>query len=434
MALLAWGVAAADTVTTTFEPPTFHVGSVNGQDGWHSAAPGDIPALPNGYDQEVVGVSGIPGFGTQSLRHSNGYNEPTGEFQFQTYSRPTAQPAGETQPNTEFIGDFSFISADLAAQQPGLFMTISPDNNTGGRMSAVRLVDEADGIRAIIFDTPDETGGFQAYDAGLYRRDQVHRVRFWMKFVPGPNNDIVRIFIDGTDIGKKLGVCFTTWENFYRAVQSPVPVTNSIQFRAAGGEVPSLVGHGFLFDNVTTTTANGPGPAGCGSDGDGDGPPPDEIDVDKTTATRVAHPGDLITYRITVRNRGDEPVRRLRACDRVPRALRFVRATRRLQRAAGGRLCLTIRLLRPGHRRVFLATFRLRADVTADTVTNGAAADTPVVSEPQSPDAAGNPSPFPSGSQPRRRRLGRDSRTIGVLSEQAQSCPAAVSPRAHAAC
>ncbi|HET8952753.1 MAG TPA: DUF11 domain-containing protein [Solirubrobacteraceae bacterium] len=433
MALLAWGVAAADTVTTTFEPPTFHPGSVNGQDGWHSAGPSDIPALPHGYDQEVVPVSGIPGFGTQSLRHSNGYNEPTGEFLFQTYSRPTAQPAGESQPNTEFVGDFSFISTIPAAQQPGLFMTISPDNSTGGRMSAVRLVDEVDGIRAIVFDTPDETGAFEAYDAGLYRRDQVHRVRFWMKFVPGPDNDIVRIFIDGTDIGQKLGVCFTTWENFYRRVQLvPVPVTNSIQFRASGGEVPALVGHGFLFDNVTTTTANGPGPAGC-PDGGGV-TPPDDIDVDKTTATRVARPGDLVTYRITVRNRGDAPAHRLRLCDRVPRALRFVRATRRLQRASGGRLCLTIRLLRPGHRRVFLATFRLRADVTADTVTNGAAAEVPVETAPQSPDAAGDPSPFPPAGQPRRRRVGRDSRTIGVLSEQATSCPAAVSPRAHAAC
>ena len=432
LALLAYGVAQADTVTTDFEPPTFHPGSVNGQDGWHSATGSDIPALPNGYDQAVVGVSGIPGFGTQSLRHSNGYNEPTGEFLFQTYSKPTAQPAGETQPNTEYSGQFSFITTSPTAQQPGLYMTISPDNSTGGRMSGVRLIDEADGIRAIIFDTPDEaTGDFEAYDAGLYRRDQVHTVRFWIKFVPGPDNDIVRIFIDGTDIGQKLGVCLTSWENFYRAVQRvPVPVTNSIEFRAAGGEVPALVGHGFLFDNVTNTTANGTGPAGCPTGG-GEVPP---VDIDKTTPTRVAQPGDLVTYRITVRNRGDAPAHRLRVCDRVPRALRFVRATRRLNRAAGRRLCLTIRLLRPGQRRTFRATVRLRAGVTADTVTNGATADTPDVSAPQSPDAAGDPSPFPPSGQPRRRRLGRDSRTIGVLSEQAQSCPAAVNPHAHAAC
>ena len=41
-----------------------------------------------------------------------------------------------------------------------------------------------------------------------------------------------------------------------------------------------------------------------------------------------------------------------------------------------------IRLLRPGQRKTFRATFRLRANVTADTVTNGASVDTPTGSAP----------------------------------------------------
>ena len=41
MALLPCGVAVADTVTTDFEPSSgFTTGSVDGQVGWHSAAPG----------------------------------------------------------------------------------------------------------------------------------------------------------------------------------------------------------------------------------------------------------------------------------------------------------------------------------------------------------------------------------------------------------
>ena len=417
MALLACGVAVADTVTTTFDG--FNFGTVNGQAGWHSAIPGDVPALPLGYDQAVVGVSGIPGFGTRSLRHSNAFNEPTGEFQFQTYSSSTAQSAGENEPNTEYTGEFSFISSKPTAQQPGLFMTISPDNSTGGRMSAVRLIDGDDGIRALIFDTPTPTGLFEAYDAGLYSRDAVHTVKFWIKFVPGENNDIVRIYIDGKDIGNQLGVCFTTWENFYRATQQAVPVTNSIQFRAAGGEIPALVGGGFLFDNVTNTTANGRGPLGCGEE-----PPPIIV---KTTRTRFAQPGDLITYRISVRNRGHAPIRRLRACDRPPRALRFVRATRQLHRAARHRLCLTIRLLRPGHRKTFLATFRLRANVRADTVTNGGSVDIPTGSgpSPSLPESAVIP-------KPRRRVLGTVIATVGV--RRPGACEAALNPRAHAAC
>ena len=46
MALLACGVAVADTVTTDFDRST--LGTVNGQDGWKSAVPGNIPSLPNG--------------------------------------------------------------------------------------------------------------------------------------------------------------------------------------------------------------------------------------------------------------------------------------------------------------------------------------------------------------------------------------------------
>jgi uncharacterized repeat protein (TIGR01451 family) len=374
------GVAAADTVTTTFEPPTFKLGTVNGQDGWHSAVPGNVPALPNGYDQAVVS-STVPGFGAQSLRHSNAYSENTGEFEFQTYSRSNAVNAGEALPNTEFVGKFQFTSTSPALQDK-LKMTISPDNGHGGRMSYVGLTDTAAGIAATIFDTPKADGEFKGYPAGIYSRTGVHTVTFLIQLVPGPGNDIVHIVIDGVDIGNQLGVCLTTWENFYRATKQAVPVTNSLQFRSAnaGGDpglvIPGLVGGGYLFDNVSTDTtpAEGAVPA-CGEE-----PPP--IVIDKTTETRSARPGGLVTYRISVRNRGDAPVRGLRACDRAPRALRFVRSTARLQPAAGHRLCLTTGLLRPGQRQTFRATFRLRANVTAGTVTNGASLDIPTGSAP----------------------------------------------------
>ena len=120
-ALSGSGVAVADSVTTNFEPTTFRTASVNGQDGWTSAKPGDIPALPFGYDQEVVANSDAPPeFGSQSLRHSNAYNEPTGEFFYQTYSKRTAVAAGENAANTEYTAEFSFISKTPTAQQTGL--------------------------------------------------------------------------------------------------------------------------------------------------------------------------------------------------------------------------------------------------------------------------------------------------------------------------
>jgi uncharacterized repeat protein (TIGR01451 family) len=433
MTLFGCGVAAAGTVTTDFE--AFTLGTVNGQVGWKSAPPGAIPACnptPTGgaYDQAVVLNPLVNGpaaaFGKRSLRMSNACT--SGEFFYQTYSTPVVPAAGEDRATSEYIAQFSFISKTPGAQQPGLFLSVSPDSYEGSRMSWVGLEDTPTGIHVTVSDTPEVNGEFVDYDAGTLDRQVPHTIRFWIKLIPGEDNDVVRIDIDGHVVSHDGGECFTTWENYYRTSpeQAPPPNVNtpaeirSLQFRSGGTAAPELLGGGYLYDNVTVTTADGPGPAGCGEE--------EDVVIDKTTQTRSARPGGLITYRITVRNRGDAPVRSTRACDRRPRALRFVRATRRLQRAAGRRLCLMVRRLAPGERRTFRATFRLRANVTADTVTNGGSADVPTGSVP-SPSPPQGP-----GSRPRRRRVARDSATIGVRRAQARGCPAAVHPRARAAC
>ena len=98
VALLPSGVAVADSVTSNFD--TFTPGTVNGQQGWKSATPGQITVdqgspgcvLTGGkFDQEVVDTSGYPngaasGFAPQALRFSNLCG--SGEFSFQTYSTP----------------------------------------------------------------------------------------------------------------------------------------------------------------------------------------------------------------------------------------------------------------------------------------------------------------------------------------------------------
>ena len=428
MSLLPCGVAGADTIETTFEPPAFHTGSVSGQNGWLSAGPPFGSPIPGfTYDQEVVSTddfSGAPAdFGDQSLRHSNAAGSPDGEFFYQTYAAPTLVAAGEDLENTVYDAAFSFISTTPNQQQPGLYMRISPDlvspngGRRGARMSFIGLRDTQDGIALTFFDT-DADGEFVSHPLGTVSRGVAHRIRFWIKVNPGPDNDLVRMFIDGVDFGQ----CFTTWESFYPRVGEEVPDINSMQFRSDGAPDPSLDGKGYLFDNVTISTSAGPAPEDCSG---GDGEP--DIDIDKTTQTRFARPGDLITYRITVTNRGDTAVRSMRACDRAPRALRFVRASIRLRRATGGRLCRTTRLLRPGQSRTFSVTFRLRANVTAETVTNGAAADTPTGSAP-------TPSPPDGPATPtRRRRHSRDAATIGVQRGPA-ACPAVLRPFARAAC
>jgi hypothetical protein len=281
--LMMVGAAGADTYTTGLE--SFVTGSVNGQEGWHSLPV--PPALPNGYDQEVVNNDTYGGqnpgseFGLQSLRVSNALAETTGEFENQTYSPSTPNPAGEAQNNKVFDGTFEFISTS-ADYQPGLSIRLSPDNGHGGRMSYLRLNDTPEGIQATFYDAAAD-GSFQPYDAGTYTRDEVHTVQFLIEFVPGPANDIVRLIIDGKDIGDELGVCFTTWEQYYRVseVKDP-PVTDSFEFRSEGSGCPTvapdsnmcdgrnnLLGHGYLFDNVTTVTRNtdGPAPTKCGAIG-----------------------------------------------------------------------------------------------------------------------------------------------------------------------
>ena len=162
IALLPCAVAAADAVSTNFEPPLFHTGSVNGQDGWKSDVPGDIPSLPNGYDQAVVANAAIPNapagpasFGAQSLRISNAYGTAPDtfppEFELQTYSKPTIDPAGENLANTEYTAQFSFISVHPDREQPGLRISVSPDNGHGGRMSYIGLDDMPDGIHVIFY-------------------------------------------------------------------------------------------------------------------------------------------------------------------------------------------------------------------------------------------------------------------------------------------
>ena len=275
--------ASADTKTTDFEG--FSLGSVDEQFGWHSAEPSDIPSLPNGYDQEVVDNATFPptnivGFGDQSLRHSNAYDDDGAggvEFQFQTYSASNAQNASEDDPtNTVFTGEFEFSSTDLQ-EQPGLKMRVSPDDGVGGRMSFVSFTDTPNGIQAQVADTPDPDAPaaemFRVLTVpGFYSRDEVHTVKFSIELVPGEDNDIVRIFIDDEDIGDKLGVCLETWENYYRNVElEEPPVTNSLGFRSDNGgtDIPSLAGGGYLFDNVVTTTAaeGGPAPTLCGAEG-----------------------------------------------------------------------------------------------------------------------------------------------------------------------
>jgi hypothetical protein len=253
--------AMADTSTSNFEPPAYTVGTVNGQNGW---------TVDPIFDEGVVanGASVPAAFGQQSWRLSNAVTN--GGFANQPFSPPVTAPAGEELANKVFTSQFSFLSTTPGAVQPGLVLSMSPDTGEGSRMSYVRLEDSANGIQLFFRDVP--TGYLNPDHSVLFSEQQIatldravpHTIRFDINLLPGQDNDVVRVFVDGLE-----RVCGTTWENYYRYDAEQEGNGNLVQpidrmlFRSAGTAAPGLVGQGFRFDNMTVTTANTGGPAAC---------------------------------------------------------------------------------------------------------------------------------------------------------------------------
>jgi uncharacterized repeat protein (TIGR01451 family) len=241
-------------------------------------------------------------------------------------------------------------------------------------MSYIGLTDMADGIHVSFYDTADPNGDFEFHDLGTLPRNVPHTIRFWMRLVPGPDNDLVRISIDGKDAGQ----CFTTWENYYREQEKHEPAPSDRLLFLVGnrdGNILSLLGGGYLFDNVTTTTAPGEGPPTC------------DLEIDKRADDRTVSAGGRAGYQITVRNRGSATARNLRVCDHIPRRTTFVSSDRKLSRV-GRQRCLAVPRLAPGQRVSFHVVLGVDADAPPGTLANFADV-TP--GTPGSPATPGSP-------------------------------------------
>ncbi len=260
------GSAAAQTIN--FE--TYTPGSPNGQDGW---------TRTGSYDHQIVNnVSAPLSFGARSLRISNAIS--SGSFGDQTFSKSTANEAGETAAvsggwsggarQSVFTWQFSVASTVPGAQQLGLGVSVAADRGDGGRMSQVRFEDQADGIHVLFSEFKDlapfggSTGddangcnaggdGFVASDIATLDRTGTHSIKVVITFNNGPRNDVAQVYINGSLI--KTG---NTWEDYYRycAEQAgggnQIPTTDSLLFRTATSAPTS--GNGFLFDNFTLTS------------------------------------------------------------------------------------------------------------------------------------------------------------------------------------
>ena len=269
LALVAGLVNAAFVAPASADPVppvpavTYTPGDIDGQNGWAGTGGGNIE---NTFDQTVVDNTSAPAsFYAQSWRFSNSVT--SGAFGNQPFS-PSVDEAGETAAeggglsggsrSDQFVAEWDFASAQPGAEQPGLGITASPDRGDGARMSWVRMEDTPSGLRVLFNDYQhdvdpecDDSGGFvQTPIATGLARGTAHSVRIEMDFVEGPENDVVRVYVDGS-----LAHTGSSWEDYFRDCEgNETRTVDSLLFRASGTAAPANAGKGFLIDNVSLTS------------------------------------------------------------------------------------------------------------------------------------------------------------------------------------
>jgi hypothetical protein len=84
-----------------------------------------------------------------------------------------------------------------------------------------------------------------------------HNIKVTMQFVDGPDNDVVKVYVDG--VLKHTG---TSWEGYFNECESnPTRTVDSILFRVGGTAASATLGNGFLIDNLSLSTASVPASA-----------------------------------------------------------------------------------------------------------------------------------------------------------------------------
>ena len=264
LSLLAALSAAQSPTYSTFTGFTTST-SVDGQGGWIATNPA--------WDEEVVDKGG----GELVWRVSNAVTSGSfGDQPFAPASDLYAGEAGSTHSldaagpvTNRFYASFD-ISSVTGAPQPGLDVTVSPDDGSGKRQSFLSIEDNGAGIDLEFYDTQgnhpvsNQNGGFVSTDVitGLSYAG-VHNIAFDITFVDGNivdgggfvyGNDIVKIFVDGV-----LVHTGTTWESYWwTTTEGQVPPSiqaiDTLLFRLSTPGPGSLSGNGYYIDNVLVST------------------------------------------------------------------------------------------------------------------------------------------------------------------------------------
>ncbi len=237
MVFAAFGLASfatADTVSSiTFDSP-YVAGNINGQQGWSNTG---------GYDANVVSTTRFD-FGN-ALQISNA--KTSGSFGDQTFSPLLTTGAAAGTDLQHFTASFSIGTTETTVQD-GLSISVSPDNGQGARMSYLRFDDQTDGVHVFFDQARGAT--FKESDIGTLAHGTAYTIAFLIDLTAASSKQVT-ITID--DNVEAVG---STWAGYYQTQEhNPTPTISTMLFRASGTAVSSLVGQGFLIDNLTYTSS-----------------------------------------------------------------------------------------------------------------------------------------------------------------------------------
>ncbi len=234
------------------------------QNGWTGNGTSGTTANAGAVNGHMIdGYVVDTGGGNNAFRLSNATT--TGNYEA-THASPAAiAAAGESSTgaaNNRFAYSMSFKSASASVQQ-GLDLRPTA---MGGHPTYGRSMRHG----ALIF-TDDATTGFTLsfsdYVNGSFRstvlasgldRTAWHTVSVDMTFNNGLNNDTATVMLNGQAIAA-VGPAFTTWEQYYQAVNWGAVSVDKMIFRASVLGPEALRGGGVLFDNLSMSSIPSPG-------------------------------------------------------------------------------------------------------------------------------------------------------------------------------
>ncbi len=293
-ALLATPASADSNDAGGFEG--FALGEPLGQFGWATQDVGGYNAA--NFDNDIVDPSAVWGtaLGTRALRMSNSVYSLAFGNQLQSFS--LVDEAGESAAadspysggtrQSRLTGSITFASA-TQTYQPGLAITISPDEGSGTRMSFFRITDQPGGLQVEVGLLDSSIPNFvYPVVAQNLDRTQVHTLDFIIDFVDGEENDVLWVRVGGEcETWNESG----TWETFHRewGGGDPHPV-DSLLFRVSGdpgANAAALLGNGLLFDNISLESSTVPAMPPIGVPG---APAAPDVFVSDNTVTVVGSP------------------------------------------------------------------------------------------------------------------------------------------------